>query len=92
MKGALQGAKAPGRFPATGMLAAALMGLWVLGALAGLGGCAVVKPYEREILADPIMDPDVGFAKQTLLQKFLSTREGSTGGGTGLGGGCGCSK
>ncbi len=57
-----------------------------------MGGCAVVKPYEREMLADPIMDPNTGFSKLTLRQKFFSTREGSIGGGTGLGGGCGCSK
>ena len=57
-----------------------------------LGGCAVVKPFEREKLADPIMDPNTGFSKLTLRQKFFSTREGSIGGGTGLGGGCGCSK
>lgn len=69
-----------------GLLAAALM------CLMGASGCAVVKPYEREVLADPIMDPNTGFAKQTLREKFLSTREGSSGGGTGLGGGCGCSK
>ncbi len=68
------------------MLAVFLMGLL------GLGGCAVVKPFEREVLADPVMDPNTGFSKQTLRQKFLSTREGSAGGGTGLGGGCGCSK
>ena len=69
------------------MLAAAL-----LMCLGSLSGCSVVKPYEREVLADPIMDPNTGFSKQTLRQKFLSTREGSAGGGTGLGGGCGCSK
>lgn len=63
----------------------------LLAALA-LGGCANVKPYEREILADPIMDPSGEFAKQTLEQKFFSTREGSMGGGSGVGGGCGCSK
>ncbi len=55
-------------------------------------GCAAVKPYEREKLADPIMDPGGQFTKQTLEQKFFSTREGSIGGPTGIGGGCGCSK
>lgn len=59
---------------------------------ATLGGCAAVKPYEREKLADPIMDPGSHLAKQTLEQKFFSTREGSIGGGAGVGGGCGCSK
>ncbi len=57
-----------------------------------LTGCAAVKPFEREKLADPIMDPSSHFSKQTLEQKFFSTREGSVGGGTGVGGGCGCAK
>lgn len=63
------------------------------GALAlALGGCANVKPYEREKLADPIMNPGSSMGKQTLEQKLISTREGGIGGGTGLGGGCGCAK
>jgi hypothetical protein len=57
-----------------------------------LTSCANVKPFEREKLADPIMDPGGQFSKQTLEQKFFSTREGSIGGPTGIGGGCGCSK
>lgn len=57
-----------------------------------LGGCANVKPYEREKLADPIMNLDDGLGKQTLEQKLFSTREAGTGGGTGVAGGCGCAK
>jgi Domain of unknown function (DUF4266) len=71
------------RIAETGMVGAALL---------LLAGCAAVKPYEREKLADPIMDPASHFGKQTLEQKFFSTREGSIGGGTGVGGGCGCAK
>lgn len=55
-------------------------------------GCASVHAYEREKLADPIMERQSQFAKQTLEQKFFSTREGSIGGGGGIGGGCGCAK
>ncbi|MCZ6775142.1 MAG: DUF4266 domain-containing protein [Ignavibacteria bacterium] len=55
-------------------------------------GCATVKPYEREKLADPIMERQNQFSKQTLEQKFFSTREGSIGGASGIGGGCGCAK
>ena len=55
-------------------------------------GCATVKSYEREKLADPIMERQDYFAKQTLEQKFFSTREGSIGGVAGIGGGCGCTK
>jgi hypothetical protein len=57
-----------------------------------LSGCATVKAFEREKLADPIMERQNQFAKQTLEQKFFSTREGSLGGANGIGGGCGCAK
>ncbi len=57
-----------------------------------LTGCAGVKAFEREKLADPIMERQNLFAKQSLEQKFFSTREGSIGGGGGIGGGCGCAK
>jgi len=57
-----------------------------------LGGCAVVKPYEREKLADPIMNPDDALGKQSVKLKLFSTREAGTGGGSGVGGGCGCAK
>lgn len=67
------------------------MMMWILLACAG-SGCAAVKSYEREHLSDPIMERQDQFAKQTLEQKFFSTREGSIGGGGGIGGGCGCAK
>lgn len=57
-----------------------------------LTGCGTVKSYEKAKLADPIMERNDLFAKQTLEQKFFSTREGSIGGGSGIGGGCGCTK
>ena len=57
-----------------------------------LTGCSSVKAFEREKLADPIMERQNQFAKQTLEQKFFSTREGSIGGANGIGGGCGCAK
>lgn len=69
-------------------LGVALLAAWAL----GLSGCANVKPYEREKLADPIMNPGSALSKQTLEQKLFSTREGGIGGGTGVGGGCGCAK
>ena len=52
----------------------------------------MVKAYQREKLADPIMEPKNQFAKQKLDEKFFSTREGSMGGDSGIGGGCGCAK
>ena len=54
--------------------------------------CVMVKAYQREKLADPIMEPKNQFAKQKLDEKFFSTREGSIGGDSGIGGGCGCAK
>lgn len=57
-----------------------------------LAGCTTVKVYQRANLADPIMERTDVFAKQTLEQKFFSTREGSIGGAAGIGGGCGCAK
>jgi hypothetical protein len=57
-----------------------------------LTGCATVKSFEREKLADPIMEAQDEFAKQSLEQKFFSSREGSIGGASGIGGGCGCAK
>jgi Domain of unknown function (DUF4266) len=54
--------------------------------------CVSIKPWEKEKLADPIMEPQSQFAKQKLDEKFFSSREGSMGGGGGIGGGCGCAK
>lgn len=51
-------------------------------------GCAVVRPYEKEYLADPIMTQ----SQEEMLRelKWLEAREGSTGGAGGAGGGCAC--
>jgi hypothetical protein len=51
-------------------------------------GCASVRPYEKEHLADPIMTPSQEEALREL--KWLEAREGSTGGAGGAGGGCAC--
>ena len=73
--------------------AAAFSAPVLLGALAlALSGCANVKPYQREKLADPIMSLDNSLYKQSLERKLFSTREAAIGGGTGIGGGCGCAK
>jgi hypothetical protein len=58
--------------------------------LACLSGCATVRSYQREFLADPIMafDQDVREEKRNL--HWIEAREGSTGGGGGAGGGCAC--
>lgn len=53
-------------------------------------GCAAVKPYERENLADRIMSFDANAEETAMERHFLETREGSTGGHGGAGGGCAC--
>ena len=72
-------------------LRAALVGLAIAG---GLGACAMpepwVKPYERERLADPIMQ----FSRSPLAEKHREhvhvVREGARGATGVQGGGCGC--
>lgn len=55
-----------------------------------MAGCAQVKPYERELLADPIMS----FSRDPLSDQYLNhvreVREGARGATTTQGGGCGC--
>lgn len=55
-----------------------------------LSSCATVKPYEREYLADPIMEFGANKEEALLEMHFLLTREGSIGGYGGAGGGCAC--
>lgn len=55
-----------------------------------VAGCATVKPYEKEHLADPIMLASTDTAAQMREMKWLDAREGSTGGVGGAGGGCAC--
>jgi hypothetical protein len=61
--------------------------LVLVGALAG---CASVKPYEREFLSDPVMDPAMDQKVELRDMKWMEAREGSTGGAGGAGGGCAC--
>lgn len=57
--------------------------------LAG-AGCATVRPYEMEHLADRIMVPEADTGAAMREMKWLDAREGSTGGVGGAGGGCAC--
>jgi hypothetical protein len=67
-------------------------GLAVLSACVAFAGsgCATVRPEQRAILADPTMQFDAKSADQAALEHALENREGSTGGGSVRGGGCGC--
>jgi hypothetical protein len=66
--------------------------LIALGGLLALAsaGCATVRPEQRAILADPTMQFDAKSSDQAALEHALDNREGSTGGGSVRGGGCGC--
>lgn len=50
----------------------------------------LVKPHQREYLADRIMRPETSSQEATADQHVLTTREGAIGGGGTVGGGCGC--
>ena len=60
----------------------------------GAGGCAVskwtVKPHQRELLADRIMQLDAEGQERAAEEHILSNREGAVGGTGTSGGGCGC--
>jgi hypothetical protein len=53
-------------------------------------GCAKVKPYEREALADPIMNFTRDPLSDTYLNHVYDVREAARGATTTDGGGCGC--
>jgi hypothetical protein len=58
----------------------------------GSAGCGryAVRPDEKELLADRIMQPDYDTLETASDQHVLSNREGSEGGFGAAGGGCGC--
>ncbi len=61
-----------------------------------LAGCSLkpiepwVAPYEREFLADPIMDVSRDAVFSSYRQHVYETREGSRSAGSAQGSGCGC--
>ncbi len=57
---------------------------------AALSGCAVVQPWERSILSDPIMIIDENPIEKGVFEHHLDYREGSVGGTGAQSGGCGC--
>ena len=64
-------------------------------AAVGLGlalavGCAPVRPEQRAILADKIMRFGADARARAALEHALENREGSIGGSSVQGGGCGC--
>jgi len=67
-----------------------LAGVMFFGVGLAVQGCTTVRPYEREILAQQIMQFDANSEEAALERHFLETREGSSGGHGGAGGGCAC--
>jgi hypothetical protein len=56
----------------------------------GLAGCVTVKPQQRSVLADPVMQFQGDPQATSQLRHAIDNREGSYGGGGVSGGGCGC--
>jgi hypothetical protein len=61
-----------------------------VGCLVWSVSCAPVRPEQRAILADRIMQFGANARAQAALEHALENREGSLGGGSVRGGGCGC--
>ncbi|HOX51131.1 MAG TPA: DUF4266 domain-containing protein [Fibrobacteria bacterium] len=64
--------------------------LCLLGLAAMLGGCAMVHQKDREWLSDPVMQKQPDALEGSLNGDNFPRREGSSGGSSGAGGGCGC--
>ena len=68
--------------------------LLLLGASLASEGCATskwtVRPHQRELLADRIMQMDAEPQERAAEEHILSNREGAVGGTGTSGGGCGC--
>lgn len=81
----------PSSFNSQGSGSRLLRAAWFVLALASwLQGCATVRPEQRERLADPSMSFESASMGQRHEQHVVENREGSSGGGTTRGGGCGC--
>jgi hypothetical protein len=55
-----------------------------------LCGCETVKPWQRGLLADPIMQPDRNPMQAEQIEHVYFSREAASGDRTVGGGGCGC--
>ena len=64
--------------------------LILLGAILLFYGCATVKPWEKEGLADPIMIINENPINAGIKEHFIDYREGVEGATGAESGGCGC--
>jgi hypothetical protein len=53
-------------------------------------GCVTVRPEQRAVMADPTMQFDNDPGDAAARERVLENREGSSGGRSVKGGGCGC--
>lgn len=67
-----------------------MAGLMVLAHCAIFAACASVPQMEREFLSDPIMQRQDDAMESGMESHNFPRREGSVGGSSGSGGGCGC--
>lgn len=66
---------------------------WSMFVVLLFSGCSIqpwVKPYERDNLADPLMNPDRNPISTSYMDHVREAREAGRGATGGLGGGCGC--
>jgi hypothetical protein len=59
-------------------------------ALSLAAGCVTVRPEQRAVLADPVMQFQGDQREAAQRQHVIENREGSFGGASVKGGGCGC--
>ncbi len=64
--------------------------LAVLGAVAGLSGCATVRPWDRDLMAETRMRFNPCPMLHAIDDHIYFSKEASTGGQDVGGGGCGC--
>ncbi|OGS45531.1 MAG: hypothetical protein A2539_00050 [Elusimicrobia bacterium RIFOXYD2_FULL_34_15] len=62
----------------------------VIISLSFVSGCNTVQPWEKGILGEPIMQFTTDQNSSIYQQHMLNSREASSGGYGGAGGGCGC--
>lgn len=64
--------------------------VYVIAMVFFLNSCATVEPWDKIVLSDPIMKFSIDGKNSAYEQHVLGTREASSGGYGGSGGGCGC--
>ncbi len=67
-----------------------LLTLLITLALLAVAGCATVQPWDRDLLAEKKMSLNPSPMLQAVDDHIYFSKEGSTGGNSVGGGGCGC--